>query len=249
VPLERWLPDELMQSIAMENNVAETAFFVPGGESEDADYQLRWFTPAIEVDLCGHATLATGHVLRSHLGVDFDSVTFSSRSGPLRVKSGGDLLQLDFPAMPGGPVDVSQEIVDAMGREPEALIEARGGGNNALRFMAILPSESDVCALTPDITKISAIGTGCLIVTAPGDDVDFVSRFFAPGAGVDEDPVTGSAHCMLTPYWAERLGKTMLRARQVSLRGGELFCEQDGDRVLIGGRAVTYFEGVLSLES
>lgn len=248
VPLETWLPDSTMQAIAAENNLAETAFFVRAGEArsqavrrEDAatlprsddragscDFSLRWFTPTVEMDLCGHATLAAAHVLWRHLGFTADLVRFSSRSGPLAVGREGGRLVLDFPARPGERRSVPESLTAALAAAPRELLVARD-------WMAVFENESAVRALQPDMRRLAALDTFAVIVTAPGDDCDFVSRFFAPRAGVDEDPVTGSAHCTLILYWAERLRKIELLARQVSTRGGELYCRQRGERVAIGG--------------
>jgi predicted PhzF superfamily epimerase YddE/YHI9 len=211
VPLERWLDDATLQAIAAENNLSETAFFV-GGEG---DYAIRWMTPVEEVDLCGHATLASGWVVMNELEPGRREVGFRSKSGPLSVAARGERLALDFPAWPPQP--------------------------------AVFDSEGDVRALQPDMAKTAALDRLGVIATAPGRDCDFVSRFFAPGAGIPEDPVTGRAHCTLVPYWSKRLGRTSLFARQVSKRGGELWCEHRGERVEIAGHAVKYLEGVIEL--
>lgn len=234
-PLDAWLPDELMQRIAMENNLSETAFFVRAGES----YELRWFTPAAEVDLCGHATLASAFVILEVLDPRGRSgaapVRFTSRSGPLAVEVDGERLALDFPSRPGVRRDVPDGLAAALGATPEEVYEAP-------YTMAVLASERELRALDPDPRALAAVDRAVL-VTAPGDECDFVSRFFAPGYGIAEDPVTGSAHCTSTPYWAERLGKEHLVARQVSARGGELWCEHRGERTRIAGHAVLYLEG------
>ena len=236
-PLEQWLPDDVMQSIALENNLSETAFFVPEGDG----YRVRWFTPAIEIDLCGHATLASAFIVMTRLQRDLTAVEFQSRSGPLRVTRDGDLYALDFPARPPERVEPTSDIVHALGTEPAELWKARD-------FMAVYDSEKQVRALLPDMVKVAALRESfAMIVTAPGESVDFVSRFFAPGHGVPEDPVTGSSHCTLIPFWADRLQKTSLHALQVSSRGGELFCEHRGDRVTIAGRAVLFAEGSIHL--
>lgn len=231
-PLECWLPDKVLQQIAAENNLAETAFFVkePGG------YHLRWFTPSVEVDLCGHATLAAAFVLLECLGLPADNVTFQSRSGPLTVHRQAYLYTLDFPARPGTEVPVTDALAAALGRAPEAAFQARD-------LLCIFPSEADVAALQPDMKALAALPYFAVIASAPGHHCDFVSRFFAPAQGIDEDPVTGSAHCTLTPYWAVRLGKSAMNARQISARGGDLLVEMAGDRVKISGRAVLYLEG------
>jgi PhzF family phenazine biosynthesis protein len=241
-PLERWLPDATMQAIAAENNLAETAFFVPraGKGGVPIDYDLRWFTPEAEIDLCGHATLASGHVVFTTLEPGRESVTFHSRSGPLTVQRSGDRLAMDFPARPPGRCEPPAGLREALGATPREVGLSRD-------LMAVFESEDDVRALKPSFDGIRALGVFGVIATAPGRDVDFVSRFFAPLMGVPEDPVTGSAHCTLVPYWAQRLGKRMLVARQISSRGGELYCEDRGDRVVIAGHAVRYLEGTIDV--
>jgi PhzF family phenazine biosynthesis protein len=234
-PLEKWLDDALMQSIAAENNLAETAFFVP----RDSDYELRWFTPTIEIDLCGHATLASAFILFSELGYRGDSVRFHSKSGPLAVSRTGDVLTLDFPSRPPGPCTTPKALIDGLGMQPIEVLKARD-------YFAIFANVEDVRLLQPDFNLLRTLDQK-VIVTAPGTDCDFVSRFFAPTAGVNEDPVTGSAHCTLIPYWAKRLGKMKLFARQLSKRGGEIFCEDAGERVRIGGNAVLYSRGEIEL--
>jgi PhzF family phenazine biosynthesis protein len=228
-----WLPAELMQRIAFENNLSETAFILAQGKS----FGLRWFTPKVEIDLCGHATLASAFVLFSEYKWRGERVEFHSKSGPLIVAPKNDsILELDFPSRPGQPTEPSKDLSVGLGRKPQQVFKARD-------WMAVYESADDVLAIKPDFKLLAGLPGGKVIVTAPGHDVDFVSRFFAPGVGVDEDPVTGSAHCTLIPYWAGRLGKNKLRARQLSERGGELFCELRGDRVGIGGRAVLYSSG------
>ena len=241
VPLESWLPAETMQAIAAENNLAETAFFVPAGpEQRNADFHLRWFTPQVEVDLCGHATLASAHVLWEHLKSPLQTIRFESRSGILSVGRAGGRIVLDFPASRARPREVPSALSEALGARPTELRVARD-------WMAIFASEDEVRALQPDINAIARLDAFAVIATAPGRDCDFVSRFFAPRAGIPEDPVTGSAHCMLIPYWSARLEKPELFARQVSARGGELFCRDNGDRVAIGGCAVTYLDGMIEV--
>ena len=240
-PLETPLPAALMQQIAAENSLAETAFFVPRAGTT-AEFDLRWFTPTVEIDLCGHATLAAAHVLFQHLGFTGEQVTFHSQSGPLRVSREADgRLTLDFPSRPpqellGHPTGLS----DALGATPLRVLAARD-------LLAVFSSEAEVRALTPNFARIAALEYVGVIATAPGSEgIDFVSRFFAPRVGVPEDPVTGSAHSILIPYWAEKLGKTELRARQISPRGGDLWCRlRDGGRVDISGYAVTYAAGEL----
>jgi PhzF family phenazine biosynthesis protein len=237
-PLDAWLPDDLMQSIAAENNLSETAFFVPEGEG----YRLRWFTPTTEVDLCGHATLASGFVVFRWLRPGLGSVTFQTQqAGSLTVARDGELLALDFPSRPAAPCAMSEKLAAALGRRPVSLLAARD-------YLAVYDSAEDIAALSPDFAAIAELDRFAMIVTAPGaGGVDFVSRFFAPARGVNEDPVTGSAHCTLIPYWAERLGKDRLQARQLSRRGGALSCALHGDRVTIAGRAVLYLEGTITI--
>lgn len=235
VPLAAWPADALMQRIAFENGLAETAFFVRTGSDR---FHLRWFTPATEIDLCGHATLASAFVVFSQLGAAGDVLTFDSRSGPLTVERLADgRFELDFPARPAAPTVLPPEIPAGLGATPAVVLKARD-------FLCVFERESDVLALKPDFATLTRLDVTGVIATAPGSDgVDFVSRFFAPRIGIPEDPVTGAAHCTLTPYWAARLGKKRLHARQVSARGGELWCEQAGDRVKIAGHAVLYLRG------
>ncbi len=236
-PLPRWLDDATLAAIAAENNLSETAFIVPRGD----DWELRWFTPTIEVDLCGHATLATALVLLRQHPVR-ELLRFHSReAGVLTVRRDGERLVLDFPARPPSPIEIPEGLAEALGgTAPEALLRAR-------KNVAVFADEATVRALAPDLGYIAKMEGDGLIVTAPGDEVDFVSRYFAPHAGIDEDPVTGSAHCTLTPYWAERRSKTTLEARQVSARGGMLRCTLAGDRVQIGGTGVLYLEGTIEV--
>lgn len=236
VPLESWIDEGLMQSIASENNLSETAFVAPT-PSGPGDFHIRWFTPRSEIDLCGHATLASAHVLFRHLSFAGARVAFTSASGLLAVAHEESRLVLDFPSRPAKPVEITGELVAALGGfRPMEAYKARD-------VMAVFESKKDVLALRPNMELVAALCPTGLIVTAPGAGHDFVSRFFAPAKGVPEDPVTGSAHCTLVPYWAQRLGKHTLRAHQVSSRGGELFCRLDGDRVHMGGSCVTYMEG------
>jgi PhzF family phenazine biosynthesis protein len=231
-PLDDWLPEETMQSIAAENNLSETAFFVKNGSG----YKLRWFTPAVEVDLCGHATLASAFVLFNLLGEKHDRILFETKSGVLTVVRHGDLLALDFPSRPPAPVEPCTGLFDALGIKPREILAARD-------YLAVYDSEDVLRSLAPDMEGLKHIDKFAVIATAPGNDCDFVSRFFAPAKGVPEDPVTGSAHCTLIPYWANRLGKTQLRARQISRRGGDLFCELHGNRVEIAGHGALFLKG------
>ena len=232
--LADWLPDAELQAIAAENNLAETAFVV----QRESFYDLRWFTPTVEMDLCGHATLAPAHVIFRHLKCRENVVRFTTRSGVLTVTRDGELLTLDFPARPAALCSPPEELIQGLGMEPIATLKARD-------YLAVFDTEQTIKDLQPDMKLLQKIECLGIIVTAPGNLVDFVSRFFAPGAGVPEDPVTGSAHCTLIPYWAERLNRSHLRALQVSQRGGELICEYRGDRVGISGKAVTYSSGFL----
>ena len=234
-PLERWLPDETLQAIAAENNLSETAFFVPNGEH----YALRWFTPVCEVDLCGHATLAAAWVILERLNRDAEEAVFDTRSGVLTVARDGDRLSMDFPSRPPKFCDPPPGLLEALGGEPLEVLRGQ-------YYLVVYGSEQEIRALDPDFRALAKIGDG-VIVTAPGDEADFVSRFFAPALGVDEDPVTGSAHCTLVPYWTVRQGKWWFEARQLSARGGELHCEDHGERVTIAGRAVLYLEGAIYL--
>jgi predicted PhzF superfamily epimerase YddE/YHI9 len=237
-PLQAWLPDATMQAIAAENNLAETAFFV----REGSDYALRWFTPTVEVDLCGHATLASGHIVFSFLEPERESVSFRTlKAGTLTVNRHADMLVMDFPARPAIPAEAPPGLFAALGGKPREVLRARD-------HLIVYGSAAEVAALNPDFAALAKTDCWAAIATAPGDNgVDFVSRFFAPAQGVPEDPVTGSSHCTLVPYWAKRLGKTELNARQLSRRGGALTCALKGDRVSIAGRAVLYLEGRISV--
>lgn len=235
-PLDRWLDDGLLQAIAEENNLSETAFFVPS----DKGFRLRWFTPAIEVGLCGHATLATAHVLFEHLGYPGRAVTFETRSGALTVKRKGDSLEMDFPASPATPCASFEPLARALGRQPLEVLRADD-------YMVVFEDEAAIRGIKPDFSLLGRLDLRGVIITAPGSAYDFVSRFFAPRLGIPEDPVTGSAHCTLAPYWAGRLGKRVLSARQVSKRGGSIACELDDGRVLLSGSAVTFMEADISL--
>ena len=235
-PLEAWLPDATMQAIAAENNVAETAFFIAGVPH----YRLRWFTPTVEVPLCGHATLASAFVIMTELDRGRTSVSFETKSGVLSVARAGDMLTLDFPCYPPQPANPPARLAIALGVQPLEIWQAK-------QYMAVLANETAVRDLKPDFSTFDWLDGRDVVVTAKGNDCDFVSRFFAPNHGIAEDPVTGSTHCTLTPYWAGRLGKNKLRAKQLSSRGGELLCELKGERVLISGRCAKYLEGEIML--
>ena len=236
-PLEEWLPDATMQAIAVENNLAETAYFC----RENGGYRIRWFTPVVEVDLCGHATLASGFLLLTRLAPELDAVEFASLSGPLRVTRKGKAFALDFPARPPKPADIPAALADALSQPPSAFLKA------GPRCYAVYRNADEVRALRPDMAALATLAPDGIAATAPDSAYDFVSRFFAPSHGVPEDPVTGSTHTSLIPYWAERLGKASMRAAQLSARGGELQCRLDGDRVEIAGEAVLYMEGRIYL--
>lgn len=235
-PLAAWLPDTILQGIAANNNLAETAFTVPRGN----DFELRWFTPTVEMDLCGHATLAAAAVLFNECGVLGDEVRFHSHSGVLAVARNEDLLTLDFPSRPPVLSAAPEALIRGLGATPAEVFKARD-------YLALFSDEATVRALQPDFAALKTLDCLGIIVTVPGSGCDFVSRFFAPGAGVDEDPVTGSAHCTLIPFWAQRLGKTKMFARQLSRRGGELICELAGARVRIGGRVTPYLCGEVQI--
>ncbi|MEO1584383.1 MAG: PhzF family phenazine biosynthesis protein [Planctomycetota bacterium] len=240
VPLDTWPEDALLQRMAGEHNLSETAFLCRDRSGEE-DFLLRWMTPVSEVDLCGHATLSAAHVLWEHLGWSGERVTFSSHSGRLTVRRVGDLYELDFPALRMEPIDDLSALTVALGGAP---VEAYRG----LYDVAVFESQDDIEGLHPDHSAIARLdGVSALGVTAPGREQHFVSRLFAPRLGIAEDPVTGSLHSLLAPYWSERLGVATLDARQVSRRGGELRCTVDGDRVRIAGRAVTYLQGEILL--
>lgn len=232
-PLESWLPAEQMQCIAAENNLAETAFFIP---SQTADYQIRWFTPTHEVELCGHATLAAAYVIFHHLHHPSEIIRFESLSGPLNTRRKGDWLTLDFPIWPYEPRPITTQLEVALGAH---ILELYQGPD----WLAVLKDEATIRALTPNIAQLLQTESPNIIVTAHGTNVDFVSRGFFPNVGIDEDPVTGSAHCLLTPYWASRLNKRVLHAQQLSARGGDLICSLEENRVLISGQAALYMRG------
>ena len=234
--LEKWLPDALLQSIAAENNLSETAFLVP----RENDYDIRWFSPLVEVDLCGHGTLASAHLIFNVLNKDAEKVMFMSKSGCLSVERRDGLLWLDFPSRKPSPCVVPDGLETALGIVPSCVLAARD-------LMVVFDDEQTVRELKPDIEGVARLNYHGLILTAPGSRSDFVSRFFAPRVGVPEDPVTGSAHCTLIPYWAERLDKPVLCALQLSRRGGELFCKDRMERVSIGGNAMTYCSGTIKI--
>jgi PhzF family phenazine biosynthesis protein len=236
-PLKEWIPDWKMQNIATENNLSETAFFVP----ENDGYRIRWFTPKVEVDLCGHATLATGHVLFNHLDYPEDLIRLESKSGLLLVKRDQDNLILDFPAADFEKIDPPKKLISALGKEPLEVYHSTD-------YLVLFSSEKEITNLQPDFQLLSRLNIRGVIVTAPGNEVDFVSRFFAPAVGIDEDPVTGSAHTILAPFWAEKLKKNELTAFQLSERKGKLRCKYLHNRVEIIGKAITYMSGTIYLD-
>lgn len=243
-PLDAFLPDALLQSIALENNLSETAFLVPF-EGSDADYHLRWFTPGVEVALCGHATLAAAYVVFTHLMPKLDTVRFDTLSGVLTVVRDGDRYRMDFPSLPPLPFEAPAGLGAAMGAEPDAILKSEQGDRDLL---LVYSDEAIIRALSPDLGTLKAFAPYGFIATASGKgDTDFISRCFFPNHGIGEDPVTGSAHCVSAPYWAGRLGYSKMFAQQISARGGDLWLEVAGDRVLISGQAVEVMHGTLTL--
>lgn len=236
VPLTSWPDDWLLQAIAAENNLSETAFFA----SSKKGFELRWFTPVREVDLCGHATLATAHVIFDSIGYSKDTITFETRSGELFVARNGNRLEMDFPSCPPKPRDPSENLIRGLGQSPVEVLAADD-------YLVVFDSEAIIRAINPDQVLLSQLNLRGVSITAPGEEVDFVSRFFAPKYGIPEDPVTGSAHCELAPYWAKRLGKNSMNARQVSRRGGAISCQVKADRVILSGNAVTFMEAEMFL--
>jgi PhzF family phenazine biosynthesis protein len=234
--LEAWVDDKILQSIAAQNNLPETAFLVHAGDH----YELRWFTPTVEVDLCGHATLASAFAVFEYIDLEASQVDFQTKSGRLSVRRQGKLLMMDFPARPPQPCQAPENIDEILGIPPSETFRARD-------LLVVYEEEELVRRLKPDMAGVASLDYFGVIVTAPGENCDFVSRFFAPGAGIPEDPVTGSSHCTLIPYWSKRLGKKELHALQLSERGGELFCTDRGERVTIGGRSVTYMSGTIRI--
>lgn len=236
-PLEEWLPEEVMQKIAMENNLSETAFYI----RKDGGYHIRWFTPKVEVNLCGHATLASAHIIFQTLGNSDGNIPFESRSGLLNVRKEGELLVLDFPANKPQRTGLPEDFIHSLNITP---IQCYRGKED---YLLLYKSQQEIESLLPDFKRLEKTDARAVIVTAPGNSVDFVSRFFAPRVGVDEDPVTGSAHTVLIPFWAEKLGKNEMKALQLSRRGGSIFCRLRDDRVDIGGKAVTYLKGEITV--
>lgn len=236
-PLDQWLSDTKMQQIAAENNLSETAFIVSQGK----EFSIRWFTPSVEVDLCGHATLASAHVYFSELGYGKNNLIFNSKSGPLIIKRHEQGYAMDFPSNPAKKIDITLDHLATLGQEPQAILKG------TTDYLVILDKEESVRDFQPDFTKIAQLEARGVIISAQGKEVDFVSRFFAPKVGVNEDPVTGSAHTTLAPYWSAQLHKTKLTAKQLSKRGGQLTCILQGDRVALIGNGVTYMKGEISI--
>jgi PhzF family phenazine biosynthesis protein len=236
-PLDAWLPDSVLQAIAAENNLAETAFFA----REGSDYRLRWFTPVAEVDLCGHATLATADVLFRILGFEGQRIRFHTRSGILEVERSDGMYAMDFPASAPVECETSPVLVEALGVTPQRTLRA-------FDHVAVLQSEEQVRGLSPNMARLTDLDLRGVVVTAVGGHADFVSRFFAPKYGINEDPVTGSAHCELAPYWGARLGKTSMHAEQLSARGGTVHCELRGDRVTLRGSAALYMRAEIHVD-
>ncbi|SHE78557.1 phenazine biosynthesis protein PhzF family [Mariniphaga anaerophila] len=237
VPLEEWLPSHLMQNIARENNLSETVFFVPRG----TNFEIRWFTPTTEVNLCGHATLAAAFVLFEHIGFNGKEIVFHSRSGKLTVKKEEKLIVLNFPTSEINAIKLPENSAKAFGIEPQQCFKGREN------LLFVFRNEKEIQNLEPDFSCLMKMEERGIIATAPSVDYDFVSRFFAPREGIDEDPVTGSAHTVLIPYWSQKSGKTKLVARQISKRGGTLYCKNLGNRVEIGGNAITYLIGEIDI--
>lgn len=237
IPLEKWLSETQLQNIAMENNLSETAFFVPN----DDGYHLRWFTPTHEAPLCGHATLAAAYVIFNHLKPHLQAVRFDTVSGKLGVKKDEGMLVLDFPCLALHSSEAPEALLKGLEAQPKQVFKTLEDTN----YYAVYDNEEDILALEPNLNDLTTLFPFGVVVTAPGEKYDFVSRYFAPGAGIPEDPVTGSIHCGLIPYWSERLGKKNLLAKQVSKRGGELHCELLGERVSIKGKAVQYLKGTI----
>lgn len=235
-PLDQWLPNETMQSIAKENNLSETAFFVSSGDR----FHIRWFTPELEVDLCGHATLATAYVLFNILDYQKEKIEFESKSGRLVVTKDEEWIVLDFPAQPPVQCVIPEEIINAFDATPVECLMSKD-------YIVVFENESDVESANPDFEELAKLGLRGVIITARSTRYDFIARFFAPGYGIPEDPVTGSAYTQLAPYWVSKIGPRKFNVKQVSQRGGELRCEIVGDRVLISGKGIKYMEGKINI--
>jgi PhzF family phenazine biosynthesis protein len=235
-PLNKWIEDDLMQKVAAENNLSETAFFV----KKDNGYELRWFTPKGEIDLCGHATLASAYVIYTYLDKNLKNIKFTTKSGLLEVSKEGSLFTLAFPSREGEKCDTPEALIKGLGKVPKEVYKSRD-------YMAVFDTEQDILSLELNMDELKKLDGFGVIVTAKGKEVDFVSRFFAPKAGVEEDPVTGSAHCTLVPYWKNKLNKNEFVALQLSERGGKLYCTDLGETVKMSGEAVAYLEGFINI--
>ena len=237
-PLDKWLSEDLLQKIAMENNLSETAFFV----KEEDHYHIRWFTPTVEVPLCGHATLASSFIIFNFIEKDAEEIEFNSKSGELTITRNGKIISLNFPANKPEKVEVTSEVIGALKAEPKELYFNKS-------YLAVFETEEEIKNIKPDFREFEKVHSDGIIITAPGNNSDFVSRYFVPSAGIDEDPVTGFAHTLLTPFWSERLNKKELHAFQISKRGGELFLENlPPERVKISGKAAIYSQGSIFLD-
>ena len=237
-PLSEWLEDDVLQSIASENNLSETAFFV-----KDKDiYNLRWFTPEVEVSICGHATLASAHVIFEHLNYEGSEIVFETKSGRLAVKKKKDVLLMDFPTIDTSPIEIPETLIQSLGAKPKEVLLG------SWLYLAVFENESEIKTLTPDFSLMAKLNKAVVVTAKGNNSADFVSRCFSPDVGIPEDPVTGASHCALVPYWAGKLKKTHFHALQLSKRGGELYCEYLDDRVIIGGKAVTFSIGRITLE-
>jgi len=235
-PLDKWLEDDVMQSIAAENNLSETAFFVKDGNA----YNIRWFTPVSEVDLCGHATLASAYIYFKYIKHGGQTIKFNSHGGELIVNKDSYRLSMDFPARMPEKASLSDSLLSTLNIQPVEILASED-------YMLVYENQDQIIDFNPPFKKLKEIGLRGLMITAPGKDCDFVSRFFAPKYGIDEDPVTGSSHCSLVPYWSKKLKKNTLHARQLSARGGELFCEMKNNRVIISGKVVEYMRGMIEI--
>jgi PhzF family phenazine biosynthesis protein len=237
-PLSEWLEDDVLQSIASENNLSETAFFV----RDEGIFNLRWFTPEVEVDLCGHATLASAYVIFKHLKYEHSEIVFETKSGRLTVKKDNNILLMEFPALETSPIEVPEILTQCLGIKPKEVLQG------SWLYMAVFENEGEIKKISPDFSLMKKLDKDVVVTAKGNDSADFVSRCFAPSVGIPEDPVTGSSHCALVPYWSEKLMKSKFKALQLSKRSGELYCEYLGDKVIIGGKAVTYSVGRIILE-
>ena len=247
VPLSAWMPDEVLQKIAMENNLSETAFFVPAGSGDDADFHIRWFTPTVEVPLCGHATLASAFVIFTQLGFDGEIVRLQSKSGILTARRDGDAIVLDFPKQPIAAENIPDDVIAALGGAKPT--ETFGVVSRDTDLVAVYNDAAIVRSMTPDMSVLGKLTNRGVIVTAPGDKtgLDMISRYFVPAIGINEDPVTGYMHCVVAPYWADKLGQNDVVGYQASARGGVVACTVAGDRVHLKGEAVLYLKGEITV--